>query len=212
MELLLKQKNKDLYSGEFEIIDNNQVIGNIYFKGQLGSMEVSLNGSFYDKSFFFFFVNKFFPGPKKNFRPYNILENNNVVGNIFQSIIKNTLFLRSYYHLCTYNNKEYISYPIGLGKKTISAIYCDNTQIAQIEHDNTVYNDLHNYTIYCESRDTAFISILIACYTYIIKAYKAGQKVISSKVISFDKTTNKYLLEKYNPNFVDNIKQKENNV
>ena len=79
MELLLKQKNKDLYSGEFEIIDNNQVIGNIYFKGQLGSMEVSLNGSFYDKSFSFERVNKFFPGPKKNFRPYNILEKNNVV-------------------------------------------------------------------------------------------------------------------------------------
>ena len=48
MELLLKQKNKDLYSGEFEIIDNNQIIGNISFEGQLGSMEVSLNGSFYN--------------------------------------------------------------------------------------------------------------------------------------------------------------------
>ena len=53
MELLLKQKNKDLYSGEFEIIDNNQIIGTISFEGQLGSMEVNLNGSFYDKTFFF---------------------------------------------------------------------------------------------------------------------------------------------------------------
>lgn len=101
MELLLKQKNKDLYSGEFEIIENNQVIGNIYFKGQLGSMEVSLNGSFYDKSFSFECVNKFFPGPKKNFRPYNILENNNVVGNIF-----------------SINNKKYFIF-----KKLLSFMY-----------------------------------------------------------------------------------------
>ena len=92
MELLLKQKNKDLYSGEFEIIDNNQIIGTISFEGQLGSMEVNLNGSFYDKTFSFECTNKLFAGTKKKFRTYNILENNNVVGNIFRSMIKNSLF------------------------------------------------------------------------------------------------------------------------
>ena len=205
MELLLKQKNKDLYSGEFEIIENNQVIGNIYFKGQLGSMEVSLNGSFYDKSFSFECTNKLFAGTKKKFRTYNILENNNVVGNIFRSMIKNSLFLRTFYFNLTYNNKEYLSYQIGLGEKTISAIYLDNNQIAQVEHNNTIINDLHNYEIYCEDKKTAYISIIIACYSYILGTYKPGQKSISSKSIAFEKTTNKYILEKYNPNFVQNI-------
>ena len=205
MKLLLKQKTKDLFSGNFEIYENDNIIGEINFEGQLGSMEVSLNGSFYDKTFSFECTNKLFPGTKKKFRTYNILENNNIVGNIFRSMIKNSFFLRTFYFDLIYNNKEYLSYLIGLGEKTISAIYLDNTQIAQVEHSNTIINDLHNYEIYSEDKETAYISIIIACYSYILVGYKAGQKSISSKSIAFEKTTNKYILEKYNPNFVQNI-------
>lgn len=50
-KLLFKQKNKELYSAEFEILENNNVIGNVYVKGKLGSMYVNIVGTFEEKIF-----------------------------------------------------------------------------------------------------------------------------------------------------------------
>jgi len=44
--------------------------------------------------------------------------------------------------------KEYNIYSIVLGEKGVCPLYCNEEQIAQIEKDGIIYNDLHNYDIY----------------------------------------------------------------
>lgn len=79
-KLLFKQKNKKLYSAEFEILENNNVIGNVYVKGKLGSMYVNIVGTFLGKDFSLVFANEILKHSSKKSRRYNIIENNNVVG------------------------------------------------------------------------------------------------------------------------------------
>ena len=95
MEFLLKQINKDLYSAEFEILENDKVVGKISLQGKLGSMEASLDGSFYDKSFKLDFVNKFLSGNDLKFRPYYIIENDNIIGEIYQTCFKKSILSES---------------------------------------------------------------------------------------------------------------------
>ena len=80
-------------------------------------------------------------------------------------------------------------------------VYNENKQIAQIEKDLTIYNDLHNYKIY--SINDTFITVLMCLYGYINSSYKLGEKEIKSVLKGYSKTFNKELLAKYNPNWIN---------
>ena len=51
MKVLVKQINKELFEANFDIIENDEVIGNLNLKGHLGTPEVKLTGKLYDKEF-----------------------------------------------------------------------------------------------------------------------------------------------------------------
>jgi hypothetical protein len=206
MQVLLKQKNKDLYSGEFEIFNQEELIGNIWFNGSIDSMEANISGTFYDKKISLNFVSKILTGTNKKFRPYKIIENNNIEGEIFHTEYKKNIFSKYGYTKCLHNQKEYELYSIGLGKKSVCCLYCGEQQIAQIEKDGIIYNDLHNYDIYSIDKDGAFIAVLMSCYMYITSCYNPGIKVTKSINKIYSKTINKDLISKYNVEWINNIK------
>lgn len=193
MNILLKQIDKQLYGASFEIIEKNENIGTISLEGKLGSMEAYLNGKFNDVEFQF----KYNSSSGKKFRIYDILEGNNKVGEIYQTRFKKNIFSSYDYVKCIYKDKEYNSYAIGLGDKGVNCIYLNDIQIAQIEKDGTIYNDLHNFDIYSKNKDDLYLALLISCYLYINSCYKSGVKVKESVAKNYSKTTNKDLLEKY---------------
>ena len=206
MEFLLKQINKDLYSAEFEILENDKVVGKISLQGKLGSMEASLDGSFYDKSFKLDFVNKFLSGNDLKFRPYYIIENDNIIGEIYQTCFKKSILSESYYTKCIYEQKDYTSYSIGLGEKSVTTVYCNEVQISEIHKDGIVYNDLYIFELYADNREDAYITVLDAIYGYILGCYEPGIKVSKSVSKHYNKTTDKYLISKYDPEWIKNIK------
>jgi len=207
MKLILKQKNKELFGANFEIIENENIVGYISLKGKVGTMEVSLDGNLYDRYFKLNCLNEFKTGNSKKFRPYNILENENIIGQIYETEFKKNIFSKYSYDKCFYKEQEYNLYSIGLGEKAINVLYKDNTQIAQIEKDGTIYNDLHNYDIYSIDKENTFISVLMSCYMYIITCYKPGVKITESVKKVYSKTTNKDLVSKYDPNWIKNLKE-----
>lgn len=207
MKLLFKQKNKDFFSAEFDILENDNIIGKIFLKGKMSSIKVSLNGQVYGNEFTLKYANKILSGTNKRFFPYNILKDNNIVGEIFHTEFKKNIFSKYEYTKCIYNRKEYNLYSMVLGTKGISVLYHDDIQLAQIEKDRTVYNDLHNFNIYSVDRESAFISILMSCYKYITIYYEPGIKIIKSIKKSYSKTFNKDLLERYNPDWIKKLKE-----
>ncbi len=207
MQLSLEQKVKDLFSGDFEIFNNNEQVGKISFEGKLASMEANISGTFYGKTFSLNCVNEMLTGSNIKFRPYNIIENNSIVGEIFQTEYRKNIFSKYEYIKCLYNQKEYKLYCIGLGKRGVCPLYYKDEQIAEINKDGIVYNDLHNYDIYSASKDCAFIALLASCYMYVTTCYKSGIKMTKSVKKNYSKTTNKELNLKYNPDWVNEIKE-----
>lgn len=207
MKLILKQKNKELFGANFEIVENENIVGYISLKGKVGTMEVSLDGNLYGRYFKLNCLNEFKTGNSKEFRPYNILENENIIGQIYETEFKKNIFSKYSYDKCFYKEQEYNLYSIGLGEKAVNVLYKNNAQIAQIEKDGTIYNDLHNYDIYSIDKESTFISVLMSCYMYIIACYKPGVKITESVKKVYSKTTNKDLISKYNPTWIKNIKE-----
>ena len=208
MQLLLKQQSKDLFNGKFDILSKNEVVGTISFEGKLGSVEANFIGTLFGKEFSLNCVNEILTGSNKKFRPYNIIENNAIVGEVYQTERKKNIFSKYDYIKCFYNQKEYNLYSIGLGEKGVCSLYCNEEQIAEINKDGIIYNDLHNYDIYSIDQNSALIAVLMSCYMYVMACYKPGVKVTESVKKNYSKTTNKELISKYNPEWINKVKDR----
>lgn len=203
------QKNKNLFEANFEIISNDNILGEINVKGKLESMEVSLNGIYNNIPFEFKYNGGvLFKTKDKKYRPYQIIKNNDTIGEIYQTNKKTGLFSNYDYNTLFYNNNIYNEYGVGLGNESKCPIYLNDIQVAQINKDSIVYNDLHNYKIYIKEDKYSFISIIFACYMYINAGFKPGIEVKKSVVKYYNKTTNKELNSKYNPEWVKSIGDK----
>ena len=208
MQLLLKQQSKDLFNGKFDILSKNEVVGTISFEGKLGSIEANFAGTIFGKDFSLKCENEILTGSNKKFRPYNIIENNAIVGEVYQTEYKKNIFSKYDYIKCLYNQKEYNLYSIGLGEKGVCSLYCNEEQIAEINKDGIIYNDLHNYDIYSIDQNSALIAVLMSCYMYVMACYKPGVKVTESVKKNYSKTTNKDLISKYNSEWIDKVKER----
>lgn len=202
------QISKELFSANFIINRGSKQIGSFLLQGRLGSMEAIICGCFGERSFEMKYGSTDDLDIKYPFRPYIISENNIEYGTIYQTKYKGGLFNKFDYHQMKKNGLTFDLFPIGFGKEgSKSPIYIENKQIAQIEKESIVYNDLHNYRIYAKDDYSAYIAILFVVYMYINAGYKAGEKELSSTVKVVSTTTNKILKGKYNPDFKKNIER-----
>ena len=205
MKVIIKQTNKDLFSANFDIIENDEIIGSIYLKGQIDTPEVKLTGKLFGKEFYMERTKQ----AKGKFRPYSISENNNIVGEVYQADAEQSWWKRMLtnksYTKCIYNGQEYNSYGVAvIDGKSIAAIFNNEKQLAQCENDTTIHDELYNFTIYCKTSEEVYISVLTAIHRYIIGFYKAGEKVTKS-VRTFYPSKPDWE-DKYNPNWVNELK------
>lgn len=198
MKILIKQTSKELYSANFEILEDNKLIGNLFLKGHIGSRDADVGGELYNQE-----VNLKYNSFSK--RLYNIIENNNVVGKIYQIKRKTGFLGASYEPKIEYMGNEYFVYPMGLGEKAVRPVYRNGLQIGQIENSGTIYNELYNFDVYCKEKSDLYITVISSIYCYIIGNYRAGEKPIETVKKVYTKTNDKYLLEKYNPDWIKSI-------
>ena len=197
MSVSFVQQSKDLYAASFSISHNGYNIGQLNMKGKLGSKEGVWQGTVMGRS-----VVMQLDKSGTGFRPYSIKVDGNIVGSVSQMTVKTGLFSSYQYHQLVYNGTSYQLYAMCLGKAgSASSLYCGQQQLAEINKDATVYNDLHNYEVFALDEHSAFICMLLCCYMYVRGCYRPGEKVTSSVVTSVGITTTKALKEKYNPNF-----------
>ena len=78
-------------------------------------------------------------------------------------------------------------------------------QIAQIEKECVVYNDLHHYQVFAEDENAGLISLIFSMYMYINACYKPGVKASKSCSKTISVTKDPCLLEKYDPDFKSKI-------
>ena len=120
----------------------------------------------------------------------------NVFGNIFTMKYAGGLFAEQKI------KKGYKSYR----KYSISDATNDGGYIYHIPRE--VVNDLYNYTIYALDQKEAEMCAIICAYIYINAHFKPGEKAIKSYVKHYTTgTKDAFLLEKYNPDFVETIEE-----
>lgn len=82
-----------------------------------------------------------------------------------------------------------------------------NIQVAQIEKDCVVYDGLHNYRAYIKQDDLVDVVVWLCAYLYVTGMYTPGEKIIRGKTKTVSTTTNRFLKEKYNPEFINSVKE-----
>lgn len=203
MYIELVQRNKDLFTANFDIVEKQSVVGSLDLQGKLGSLDALITINYRGNEMTLTpGVRDFDIIAKKPFRPYTIAFNNVNKGVMCQTEIKTGLFSKIEYHQIEISGQIFEMYPIGFGNEGAkNPIFVGSDQCGLIEKDCEVINDLHNYKLTCVDEHSIIIGVLFAAYMYVNAAFKPGVAVTKSvhKVIS--KTTNKTLLQKYDPSF-----------
>lgn len=208
MILDVVQVSKDLFAASFVVNRGNIQIGNFSLNGKLGSMEAKITGKLFEHNIDMYFGKTDNIDVAHPFRPYTINKNGVINGVVYQTKFNGGIFKKFDYNQMKKAGITYDLFPIGLGKEGCKCpIYDFNTQIAQIETDCVIYNDLHIYKIFAQDEFSSEIAVLFAIYMYINAGYKPGEKAITSTVKVVTKTTNKLLLQKYNSEFTKNIEE-----
>ncbi len=203
MYIELNQKNKELHSADFVVNKMEDTIGNVHLEGEFGSWDGHITIDFQGINV------SLMPGLSGQnslindiYRPYTVMLGENVAGCIYQVSEKTGFFKRMEYHQLELNGKFYKTYVIGFGKEGAkNPLYCEDVQQALIEKDCEIFDDMHNYKITSVDDNSALLALIVSMYMYVIASYRSGEKVTQSyrKVIS--KSTDKKLIEKYNPLF-----------
>lgn len=202
------QTSKELFAANFIVNRGNMQVGTFELKGGLGTMEVRVHGTIFEQVIDMTFGKTDDIEVSHPFRAYQIYKNGIYNGVVYQTTSDERWFKKYGYHQMKKSGVTYNMFPVGLGKNGIkSPIFQDNSQIAQVEKDCVVYNDLHIYKIFARDEFTSEIAVLFTIYYYINVNYKAGEKTITSTYKTISKTTNKLLLKKYNSEFTKYIEE-----
>jgi hypothetical protein len=204
------QKKSD-FSASFEIISNGSATATALLKNNFtfgGTWEYYQNNKLEYKLIYNpqkQFSNLFKPASKKVSTPYNITdENGNICGYIHQKQTGGNIFERYDYFVLNLNDASYNLYPIGMGKNGNKLpIYKGDKQISLIEKDNTVYNNLDKYHITSIGNEENLVACLFALYIDSLIYSNRGKKVTRSIMKSYNLTTNKELLSKYDESFIN---------
>ena len=205
MILNLIQTNKELFAASFVICRGLDEIGTVSLQGKMGSMEASIIGSFYDTGFEMGFE-RCHSIEKKVFRPYLIKQDGVEIGAVYQTKYNGGLFQKFEFHQMKNNGLFYDLFPIDMGEDGCKCpIYRDGKQIAQVEKECVVYNDLHHYQVFASDAAAGLISVLFCLYMYVNGCYKPGEKAVISKSKTVAVTLNKRLKAMYNAHFKEGI-------
>ena len=197
------QVSKEMFTAEFAVNKAHNQIGGFYVQGSLVSIDAEITGNLCGKRFVMKHGNANSIDAKKPYRPYYISNNGMVNGVIYETESDGGWLKKYEFTQMQLRGMTYDLYSVALGKEgTKSLLYCGNRQIAQIDSESIVYNDLHNYRVYAVDEFSSEIAVMFAAYLYAIGPFEPGKKVKSSVTKYYSKTTNKNLLLKYNPNFI----------
>lgn len=194
------QESKELYKAVFLIRHGDASIGKMEVRGSAGSIDgdwdIALLGQAITMT----------PERKKNLsrqaaRPYEVTANGEACGCVCLAREKHGLFASFDYVTANLQNGIFNLYSILFDEGGKCPIYAGERQIAQIDKDNVVYDDLHSYHIFALNESIALIPTLFCAYLYVIGHFKPGVKVKSGYMKYCGKTTNKLLLEKYDAGF-----------
>lgn len=188
------QDNNVTYTGGVKLFVNNELKYQIEY--DINQKKNNFGMQYYDKKLI----------------PFKILDNNNnECGLVCVKEVKASFFNRYSYTEINFNNETYSMYCIGMGKEGLKyPIYKGDTQIALMEKENKVTNNLDEYVIYMQDDNYLDVALLIALYVDTRFAANRAESVSNSVQMTYSITTNKELKSKYNPDYKNMVLNNSN--
>ena len=108
----IKQTQKGLFSADFSIVENEQIVGQMHLEGKMGSMEGQWQGAAFGKKFCMSYgKGNIQTGCKNVFRPYNIAFEEGIKGCVYQTEQKEGWFSKMEFHQLILDTMKYNMYP-----------------------------------------------------------------------------------------------------
>ena len=201
----LIQSRKDLFSAQFMIKRGVEKIGEVSVNGTAHSIEAHICGELCGTGFEMS-RGKGRHMERKAFRPYVLRQNDLETGSVYQTQYKVGFLKKLDIDRLVKNGMVYDLFSIAFGDEgSKNLVYCGKHQIAQIEKECVVYNDLNHYQVFAEDENAGLLSLIFSLYMYINACYKPGIKVSEACSKTFSITKDPCLLEKYDPDFKSKI-------
>lgn len=210
------QKEKKISKAEFEIYSEKRCIGVVNCIGSIVKPTLKINGYIeidYCKRNIF----ELLPTKKTSYRRkiegqmptkvYVVKINGNEVGTMFQLKRKTNFSSVEYNDCLLVDGILYKKYGIVTKeKKNIQMIFKagDDEQVAEIEIPSVVINMMHNFDLYALDDVSEFWAVMFAMYEYAnVYWYEENGVQATKSTVRYDYpvTKDKYLVDKYNPNF-----------
>ena len=112
---------------------------------------------------------------------------------------------QSGYFVLKYDGVKYKMYRVGLETGYVYPIYEGSKLVACIMADKSIFNDLNLYHIYALNKSYSYISSIFGLYLDACIQLKYGPLITSPSFIA-----GKSLRKKYDPAFIEKIKDMEN--
>ena len=212
MILKVEQISKKMYEADFEIRQENRVIGKIGLQGRAGCMEADVRVEIFSREYALSREGSPHAPAKekrrqdkkeKAYRTYFIDQGK--TGRVCQVERKTGLFSSASFHEMMFENELFHMYSKSFQTEGKNSVYLQDEQIAQVDAPLEIVDDMHRYTVYAINQKGAEIAVLYCAYMYTVAGFKPGCEITKGYYkqasISFDKTFE----DKYNPDFVRNI-------
>ena len=215
MILRIGQMEKDYFAAEFLFFGAEKLVGGMNVRGSLIFTETTIDMELFGNRYHLYPSTKNpiytgFPLPDERdtaYRPYNVSKKGKgIQGMIYQVDRKTGKEDVCAFYQMEYAGKWYDLYPVSFESEgELYLLYCGSQQIAQVEKDMVIVDGQYAYNIYAVDQTAAEIAVLMCAYIYMYCDFKPVQKTNRSVVIYTKITTDKTLLEKYDPTFKNMI-------
>lgn len=132
----------------------------------------------------------------------------NLIGKFVSRTHKTGKLFSGYaYFELNFKDRQYIGYEVGLGADGIAlCLYYNDTMVALIDKNTKVVNFCDEYAMYLSDESLLSIAALYAVYYDMLKFANIGEVKLFSETQTYLITHNKELKEKYDPDFIQQIK------
>lgn len=160
MKVLLKQKSKELYSAEFDLIQEEEIIGSATLKDKVTSIRFpNVTIKVQNKELNMIPANK---RAKDQSVAYQIVSGNEECGFLYKKKYKTGFLSAEYRPTLEWNGNIYEWGSNGIGKSELEGI---------VKYDNgydvTIHDDMHNFVIECnEDIEELYRTLILTMYKY----------------------------------------------
>jgi len=199
LSVIIKQTRRDEHMVAFDILENNEQVGNLHFQSKVDGFECAIYGMYKETSFNMQngTHEKFVMSRKCN--PYAVTFKEGRVGEIYREEVKKGLFNlhKEKVYKMNKGGYSYISNHYGLGEDGHKfLVYKESEVISYISKDAVVTDNKHEFEIVTKEKFEIIPSIILCIYIYADTFFKKND--ISTETVKCVATTkDKEMIDKY---------------